>query len=146
MDLEALRQLGQARLGRLAPCFGDQADDVGLLGEAPVRVERRDGVQLSACGTDRALEVGGLRIQDTVELTPQGTRHLPGLDLEERARRSDPPEEGPDGFPVLRCHDAATATDAPRDRQTELGQARDELGCGGRLDDELEVCSAAGQA
>ena len=52
----------------------------------------------------------------------------------------------PDRLAVLRGHDAPPATQAPRDRQPELGQPGGELRRRGRLDDELEVGPAAGQA
>ena len=52
----------------------------------------------------------------------------------------------PDRLPVLGGHHAPPATDAPRDGQPELGQPRGQLRRRGRLDDELEMGPAAGQA
>ena len=146
MDLEPLGEFAQARLGRLAARLGDQPDDVRLLLQPPVGVERVDRVELAAGRADRALEVGRLGVEHAVELAAQRPRHLARLDLEQRPGGPDPAQERPDRLAVLRCHDAAAATDPPRHRQAELRQPGGEHRRLVRSDDELEVGSPAGEA
>ena len=146
VDLEAFGQLGQARLGCRAARIRHAPDDVRLGRQAPVGVERRDRIQLAARGADRALEVGRLRVEHPVELTAQGPRDLPRLDLEQGPGRADPAQEGPDRLAVLGRDDAPAASEPPRHRQAELGQPDGELGSLGGLHDELEVGPPAGEA
>ena len=120
--------------------------DDWLTGQAAVGVEDGDRVELAARGADRPLQVGRLGIEHPVELPAKGARDLARLDLEERAGRAEPPEEGPDRLTALRRDDTASAADPPRGRQAELGEpGRQRWRLVGR-DDELEVRSAARQA
>ena len=61
MDLEALGELGQARLRGLAPRLGDAAARRRAGRQPPVRLERVDRIELATGGADRALEVGRSR-------------------------------------------------------------------------------------
>jgi hypothetical protein len=146
MDLEPLGEFGEARLRCLTPPIGDEADHVRLLRKTAVRLERRDRVELTTRRAHGPLEVRRFRIEDAVELTAKRARDLAGLDLEERAGRPDAAQEGPDRFAILRRHDTAITTDAPRDRETEVAEAVSKLWRRFWLDDELEVGPAAREA
>ena len=83
MQLEALGDLGQRRLGRLAASRRNGPDGRRLLREAAVRVERVDRVQLATGRCDGPLEVGALGVEDAVEVPAEGASHAPGLELQE---------------------------------------------------------------
>ena len=123
VEAEPLRQLGEGRLRRLAAGLGDEPHDVRLLGELAAGLQLLDRGHLAAGRPDRPLEVRGLRVEDPVQVAAQRPRHLARLELEERARRADPPQEQPDRVPVLPGHDAAAAPEPPRRRQPEPGRA-----------------------
>ena len=146
VDLEPVGELTQARLGRLAARRRHQPDEVRLLRQASVGIERLDRVELPAGRADRALEVRGLGVQDAVELAAKRPGDLPRLDLEQRPGCADPAQERADGLAALRRHHPAPTTDPPRDRQPEGGQAGRQLRRRPRLDHELEVRPAARQA
>ena len=146
MDLEPLGQLREARLGSLAPRLGDQADDVRLGRSRPSASSVSIASSWRPAALDRALEVGRLGVEDTVELAAQGPRDLARLDFEEGPAGPDPAQERPDRLAVLRGHDASAAAEPPRHGQAELAEAGREDRCLVRADDELEVRPAAGQA
>ena len=125
----------QRRLGRLAPGRRDEADDVGLLGQPPVGIERGDRVELAPGRADRPLEVRRFGVEHPVEVAAQGPRHLPRLELEERRRRprsgagtSRPPRRssrsrrrdpaGSATTPAGRCRRAGRPAPGPRPGDT----------------------------
>ena len=120
MELEAFGELRERRFGGLAARVSDEAHDVGLFRHPPVGVEHRDRVELATGRRNGPLEVGRLGVEDPVELAAQRAGHLAGLELEQRARRTDPAQEGPDRLAALPGHDAATAPEPPRGRQADL--------------------------
>ena len=93
MELEPLGELGQRRLRRLAAGLGDEADDVRLVREPAVGLERVDRRELPAGRPDGPLEVRRLRVEDAVELAAQRPRDLARLELEQRPARPDPAQE-----------------------------------------------------
>ena len=146
MELEAFRHLGQRRLRRFPACLGDRSDDERLIGELAARAQLVDGSDLAAGRSDGPLEVRRLGVEHPVQVPAQGSRHLAGLDLEERCRSPDPPQEQPDGFAVLPRHDAAAASEPPRRGQPDVAEPPREQGRFPSANDELEVRPAAGQA
>src|SRR4051794_27769236 len=109
MYLEPLGELSKSRLGRLPSGIRDGPGQERLILHPAVGLEHGDGVELAACRGDRSLEIRRLGVEDAVELAAQCPRDLPGLELEQRARGTDPAQERPDGFRVLPGHDAAAA-------------------------------------
>ena len=93
MEAEALGELRERRLRRLAAGRGHEPDDGRLLGESAVAVELADRRELAAGRPDRPLEVGRLGVDDAVELAAQRPRDLARLELEERAAGPDPAQE-----------------------------------------------------
>ena len=146
MEAEALRELRERRLGRLAPGVGDRPDDVRLLPQPPIGGQLIDRRELPAGGSDRAPEIGRLRVQHPVEVAPKRPRHRPGLELEQRRPRPDPAQERPDRVGALPGHDAAAPPDPPRRGQpggSELAGQRRRLV---EPDDELEMGPRRGHA
>lgn len=66
---EPLRKVGQAGFRRRAASIGDAADRRWLVGQAPVRIEDVNRLELPAGGADRPLEVGRFGVEDTIELS-----------------------------------------------------------------------------
>ena len=105
-----------------------------------------DRVELPPGRSDGALQVGRLGVEDTVQLAAKRTRHLPGLELEQRAGGPDPAEERAHRLGTLPRHDPSTAADPPRCRKVDLTEpSGEDLGLLDR-DDEFEMGPAAGQA
>ena len=71
VDVEALGQLAERRLGRLAPGIGDEPDDGRLSREPAVGVELLDSRDLGVGGADRPVEVRRLSVEDLAEVAAQ---------------------------------------------------------------------------
>ena len=73
-----------------------------------------------------ALEVGGLGVEDAIEMAVQLARDEPRLELEDARRRAARAQEREDRLGALPGHDAAAAAHAPAAGKPDVGQARGE--------------------
>ena len=143
---EALGEISEARLGRGPPGVGHHPNGRRQRRQPAVGVQDGDGIELPSGRTDRPLQVGGLGVEDPIELTAEGARHLASLDFEKGAGGSGAPQEGADGFAALGRDHPTAPSDAPRGRQPELTElSRQYRRVVGR-NHEFEVGATSGQA
>jgi hypothetical protein len=145
VQAQPLGKIAESGLGLLNAGRGYHPNDIRLLGEASVRLQHGNRLEVARGGAHGPLQVGRLGVDNPIDVTPNRPGYLPRLHLQQRGATTHDPQERANCLHALPGDDATAAADAPGGGHFQLSKSFAQLSRFVGRKNELKVCSARRQ-